>query len=37
MTSRETVLVFIRQTIREQFLPSDDFFYAVQILDAVGI
>ena len=37
MTSRETVLVFVRQTIREQLLPSDDFCCAVQILDAVGI
>ena len=31
------VLVFVRQTMREQFLPSDDFCCAVQILDAVGI
>ena len=34
MTSRETVLVFVRQTIREQLLPSDDFCCAVHILDA---
>ena len=37
MTSRETVLGFVRQTIREQLLPSDDFCCAVQILDAVEI
>ena len=37
MTSRETVLVFVRQTIREQLLLSDDFCCAVQILDAVEI
>ena len=37
MTSRETVLVFVRQTIREQLLPSDDLCHAVQILGAVGI
>ena len=35
--SRETVLVLERQTSRNQLLPSDHFFFAVQILDAVGI
>ena len=34
---RETVLVFVRQTIRSQLLPSDHFFHAVQILDAAGM
>ena len=34
---RETVLVFVRETIRNQLLPSDHFFNAVRILDAAGI
>ena len=35
--SREAVLVFVRQTIRNQSFPSDHLVFAVQILDAVGI
>ena len=34
---RETVLVFVRQTVRNQLLPFEHFFHAVQILDAAGI
>ena len=35
--SRETVLGFVHQTIRNLFLCSESFFFAVQILDAAGI
>ena len=37
MKSRVTVLVSARNNIRDQLLPADRFFHAVQILDAVGI
>merc|ERR1712107_196647 len=31
------VLVFLRQTVTDQLMPTDHFFFAVQVLDAAGV
>jgi len=34
---RREVLVFLRQTVTDQLMPTDHFFFAVQVLDAAGV
>ena len=37
MERRREVLVFLRQTVTDQLMPTDHFFFAVQVLDAAGV
>jgi len=34
---RREVLIFLRQTVTDQLMPTDHFFFAVQVLDAAGV
>mmetsp|Transcript_24925 Transcript_24925/g.65450 ORF Transcript_24925/g.65450 Transcript_24925/m.65450 type:complete len:231 (-) Transcript_24925:476-1168(-) len=34
---RREVLIFLRQTVTDQLMPTDHFFFVVQVLDAAGV